>query len=208
LGLGESRRGSASGVAAVIMAIMVVAIATSGAVIYYSRGGTSPTAGISSPSGAGLSGALSNPDLSNLTSALGGLSGDLSNSTLSRLTAALDGTVQVAGSSLPAAEFTDTGTTSTFTCSAYPSEAYVALTDNGTGSASVTSISIASPVGVTTFTPSGLCDIDAAGSGGGPTYIIFPATSQLSPSPLQGSYYAGAVSMSDGSEIPFAGVWQ
>jgi len=114
----------------------------------------------------------------------------------------------VAASSLPAGGFTATGTTSTFTCSASPSTAYLALVDNGTGSASVTSLSIASSVGVTDFSPSGACDIGASGSGGVTTYIVFPATSEISPSPLSGSYYAGVVSLSDGALIPFEGVWQ
>ena len=206
----------------VILAIMVVATVISGAMIYYNQGGSSPAVGIGSSSGSGLSGALSNPEMTNFTSTLGGLSGLLSNSTLSSLTASLlssstlsnltavlGGQVAVAGSSLPAADFTATGTNSTFTCSAYPSAAYLALTDNGTGSASVDSLTIASVGGaVAAFDPSGACDIGASSSGAATTYIVFPATSQLSPSPLSGTYYAGVVSLSDGAQIPFEGVWQ
>jgi hypothetical protein len=114
----------------------------------------------------------------------------------------------VAASDLPAVDFTATGTTSTFTCSESPSAAYLALTGNGTGNASVTSLSIASGVGVTAFALSGACNVGAASSGAGTTYVIFPATSQISPSPSSGSYYAGVVSLSDGEQIPFGGVWQ
>ena len=222
LGFCRSRRASASGVAAVILAIMFVATAASGAIIYYSRGGASPAVGINSPSGNGLSGALSNPELTNLTSALGGLSnpaptnltsslgglsGSVSNSTLANVTASLGGNVAVEASSLPAADFTAAGTTSTFTCAASPSGAYLAITNNGTEGASVTSLSIASTGGVTTFTPVGACNVGAAGSGAAATYIILPTTSQISPSPAPGSYYSGVVSLSDGSQIPFGGTW-
>jgi hypothetical protein len=235
----RSRRGSASGVAAIMVAIMVVATAVSGAVIYYSRSGSPLAAGTSPPSGNGLSGSLSNSDLTNLTSALGGLSGNLSdaalsnltsdpgglsnlaltnltslgglsgglsNSTLAGLASSLGGPVVVADSTLPAADFTAAGTSLAFTCAASPSGAYLALTNNGTSSASVTSVSIASSLGVTTFTPSGACDL-ASGSGA-TIYLVFQATSEVSPSAVPGGYYAGAVSLSDGSQVPFAGAWQ
>jgi hypothetical protein len=204
----RSRQGSATAIAAVIMAIALVTTAVSGAMIYYSRGGSSPSVGIGSNSDSGLSGALSSPAVANLTSALGDLSG-LSNSTLSGLTAEPGGPVQVAASSLPAAYFTAAGNSSTFTCSVSPSTAYLALTDSEESSASVTSVTIASsPAGsLSTFDPSGACQVGAPGSGPA-TYIAFPATSQMSPSPPSGAYYAGVVSLSDGSVIPFEGVWQ
>jgi len=208
-----------------MLAIMVVATAVSGAIIYYSRGGSSPAVGTDLPSGNGLSGALSNPQLANLTSALGGLSGNLSNpaltnltsslgglsgalsnSTLANFTVALGGQVVVGDSSFPAEDFTASGTTTTFTCAASPSAAYLTLTDNGTGSASVASISIASVGGITEFAPSGACDITTGA--GAITYIMLPATSQISPSAVSGSYYAGVVTLSDGSQIPFEGTWQ
>ena len=112
----------------------------------------------------------------------------------------------VADSALPAADFTAAGTTSTFTCAASPSGAYLALADNGTSGATVTSVSIASASGVTRFAPSGACDL-ASGSGA-TVYIVFPSTTQVSPSAASGSYYAGVVSLSDGSQVPFAGNWQ
>jgi hypothetical protein len=200
---GRSRRGSASGVAAVVVAVMLVASGISGAVIYFSMGGSSPVVGAGSPSGA-----LSSPAPANLTSEVGELSGGLSNSTLGNLTASLAGQVRVAASSLPADYFAATGTTSSFTCSAAPSAAYLAVVDDGNGSASVASVSIALPQGVTDFSPSGACSVGPAGPGEGTTYILFPANSQLSLTPLSDSYYAGAVSLSDGAIIPFEGIWQ
>ena len=151
-------------------------------------------------------GGLSGPALANLTSTLGGLSGDLSNSTLANLTASLGGQFVVADSTLLAADFTAAGTTSTFTCAPSPSGAYLALDDNGTSGASVTSVSIASASGVTRFAPSGACD-PASGSGA-TVYIVFPSTTRVSPSAVSGSYYAGVVSLSDGTQVPFAGSWQ
>lgn len=241
LAFGRSRRGSASSVAAVMVAIMFVATVVSGAIIYYSRGGTPPAIGSNSPSGNGLSGVLSNaqlanltsalgglskPELANLTSALGGLSGNLSspaltnltsslgglsgafpNSTLANFTVAIGGPVAVAASSLPAADFTPAGTASTFACGTSPSGAYMVVTDNGTESASVTSVTIATAGAVETFTPSGVCHI-IAGTGAGTTYIIFPATSKISPSAVSGQHYAGVVGLSDGALVPFEGVWQ
>jgi len=200
---------------------MVVATGVSGAIIYYSRGGSSPAIGTNLPAVNGLSGTLSdaqlanltsalggvsNPATSNLTSALGELSGALSNSTLANFTAASGGQFVVADSSFPAEDFTATGQTSTFTCTAAPSGAYLALTDNGTGSASVASISIASVGGATEFTPSGACDITPGP--GAVTYIIFQATSQISPSAVSGQDYAGVVILSEGVLIPFEGVWE
>jgi len=200
---------------------MVVATGVSGAIIYYSRGGSSPAIGTNLPAVNGLSGTLSdaqlanltsalggvsNPATSNLTSALGELSGALSNSTLANFTVALGGQVVVGDSSFPAEDFTASGTTTTFTCAASPSAAYLTLTDNGTGSASVASISIASVGGITEFAPSGACDITTGA--GAITYIMLPATSQISPSAVSGSYYAGVVTLSDGSQIPFEGTWQ
>ena len=87
---GRSRRGSAAGLVAIMVAIMAIATVVSGAIIYYSRGGVSPSVGLGS-SGSGLSGALSNADLANLTSALGQLSGNLSNPALANLTSSFGG---------------------------------------------------------------------------------------------------------------------
>ena len=197
---GRSRRGSASGIAAVILGIMLVGTGVSAAMIYYSRGG-SLGAGANS-----LSGALSDQGLSNLTSGLGGLSSDLSNSSGG---GPASGPVVVADPQLSADGFAANGTTSTFTCSSFPpSGAYIALTVAGNGSAAVTSVSIRSVTAVTTFTPSGPCSVSAPSGETTNTYIAFPATSEISADPLQGSFFAGAVSLSDSEQIPFDGAWQ
>jgi hypothetical protein len=224
LAFGRSRRGSASGVAAVIFGVMVAATAISGVIIYYTRSGSSPGVGAGSPEGGALTGGLSNPALTNLTSAFAGLStslsgpalanltsalgeliGALSNSTLANLTVAIGGPISVTDAALPAEDFSAAGAASTFTCGSAPGTADLALGDNGTSSSSVSSVTIASLDGVESYTPSGACDV-AAGSAA--TYIVFPASSRMSPSPLAGQVYAGVVSLSDGTQVPFEGVWQ
>lgn len=222
-----------------MVAVMAVATVVSGAMIYYSRGGVSPSVGLGS-SGNGLSGALSNAEVANLTSALGGLSGNLTNADLANLTSSLGGLsnpaltnltsslqglsgsvsnstlanftvslsrqVAVAASSLPAEDFAANGTSSTFTCASSPSGAYMTLTNNGTSSESVASVSIASGGNVTTFAASGGC-IVPPGSGV-TTDIIFPTDSVITPGAMSGSYYVGVVTLSDGAQVLFAGTWQ
>ncbi|HEV2390228.1 MAG TPA: hypothetical protein VGS04_05840 [Nitrososphaerales archaeon] len=237
--LGRSRRASASGVVAIMVTIMVVATAASGAIIYYGRGGSGPALNADLPSGSNPSGSASDAQLANLTSAIGGLSGpttsnfttalgelsgnlslpvlanltsssgglprELSNTTLVNFTTAAEQFV-ANDSSLPAEDFTTSGTTYGFACVASPSGAHLAFTNDGTASAHVVSVSIASVGGVAEFAPSSACDI-AAGSGV-TTYITFPATTHVSPSSVPGQVYAGVVSLSDGSLIPFSGAWQ
>lgn len=163
-----------------MIAVVFVVSAITAAIVYRNLGNSSHVIGIPS-------GALSNPAPTNLTSMPGGQ-------------------VVLADPSFPADDFKANGTTSTFTCGTAPSAAYVALTDNGGGSASVTSVSITSGGNGTTFTPSGACVIGAAA--GAASYIVFPATSQITPTPLQGAYFAGIVSLSDDTQIPFEGTWQ
>ena len=210
----RKRRGTAAGLAAILMLITIVATVASGAIIFYSRGGTLAAIGLGSPStsgtsvgtSGGLTSGLSNSTVSSFSSALAGISGLIFNSsaTTENATLPIGGRVAVSGSSLPAADFTAAGTTATFTCSSSPSAAYLALTDTDTGSVSVTSISLASAGNDTMLTPSGPCSVSASQT----TYIVFPATTLLAPSPLQGSYYAGVVGFSDETAVPFEGVWQ
>lgn len=204
----RKRRATAAGLVAILMFVTIVATAASGAIIFYSRGGTLAAIGIGSPSAGGTSGGLSvsNSSISSLSSAVAGISGLIFNSsaTTENATVPLGGRVAVSTSSLAAADFTAAGKTTTFTCSSSPSAASLALADTEGGTVSVTSISLASAGNDTTFTASGPCNVSASQT----TYIVFPATTLLAPSPLQGSYYAGIVDFSDDSQAPFEGVWQ
>jgi len=184
--------------------ITLVASAVSWAIVF-GHGGSLP--GLTSPpSNGALSSGLSNSTVSSFSSAVGGISGLLFNSTKTteNATVALGGRVSVSGSALLASDFSVNGTTTTFTCSSSPSAAYLALTDGGTGTVSVVSIALASSGNDTMFTPSGQCTVNASGT----TYVAFSSASRLAPSPLSGAYYAGVVSLSDDTQVPFVGVWQ
>jgi hypothetical protein len=186
LACGKSRRGSATSV----FALMMVAVAAiSGAIIYHNLGASSSAIGLTPPSDAGQLSAVSTPEFANYTVAEG-----------------LH--VAVVNTSFPADDFTASSTNSTFTCAASPSAAYIALKNNGTGTASVGSVSIAWAGAVAAFTPSGACDVGASVLGTVITYVTFPATSQVNQSAVSGQIYTGVVTLSDGVSIPFDGIWR
>ncbi|MDA4115030.1 MAG: hypothetical protein OK442_00575 [Thaumarchaeota archaeon] len=171
--------------------VMVVAAAVSGVIIYHNLGNASSSIGIDPPPGGGE--VSTSPD-----------------STSANYTAAVAGQLAVAvrDAALPASGFNATGVTSTFTCAASPSGAYLALTNNGTGTAGVSYISITSAGVVSEFTPSEECDIGGLGSGSSTTFALFAPSSEVSPTPATGQDYTGVVGLSDGVSIPFAGAWQ
>jgi len=170
---------------------MIAAAAISGAIIYHNLGTAASSAGIDSPPGGGQIGVPSYSTSSNYTAAV---AGQLA--------------VTVTNAALPAGGFNANSTTTTFTCASSPSGAHLTLTNGGTGSASVSYISITSAGVVSEFTPSGACDIGGLGSGAATTYVIFPANSQVVPSPVSAQNYTGDVGLSDGVSIQFAGAWQ
>jgi len=127
------------------------------------------------------------------------------------------GTWQISGMSdhvsetanaLLAANFKTTGTTSTFACSAASSPNSIALTNTGSGTVAVTSLTITWAGTNTTFTPSGACNIGAAGSQSSTAYITFPATNEISPSAVVGQTPSVTITFSDGTQILFNGAWQ
>lgn len=179
----KPRRGAAVGAWALVLAVVLVGTAVSGWALYNTLGHASSAIGIPSTSDSGVTGAPTDSAPGNFT--------------------ALGGPVAVTEAALPAADFTADGTNSTFTCGGSLSGAYLVLTDKNTGSDSVASVSISSVGATTVFTPSGTCDIGAE-----TTYIMFPATSQVSPSPESGQSYQGFVSMADGVPVTFQGTWQ
>ncbi len=116
--------------------------------------------------------------------------------------------VAVTGTALLAADFTIGGTTSTFTCAASSSLAYLTLTNTGTGQASVATISISWAGGNTAYTLSGACNIGASGSATATTYIIFPVTTNVAPSAMAGQAYTGTITLSNGAQLLLTGTWQ
>jgi hypothetical protein len=163
---------------AFLFAAVLVATAVSGAAVFLALAHSSSAVGIDSNSDTLVAGTLSG-------------------------SSPVGGQVAVTGVQLSADDFTAAGTTSSFTCGSSPSGAYLVLTDTNAGSDAIAAVSISSFGGSAVFTPSDTCDIGAA-----TTYIVFPATSQISQSPEPGQSYEGFVSMADGAPITFEGTWQ
>jgi flagellin-like protein len=116
--------------------------------------------------------------------------------------------VAVTGTALLAVDFQTGSAGTAFTCASTSSAAYLTLTNTGTGQASVATISITWAGGNTAYTLTGTCNIGASGSATATTYIIFPATSQLTPSAIAGQGYTGTVTLSNGAQLLLTGTWQ
>jgi hypothetical protein len=116
--------------------------------------------------------------------------------------------IAVTGTALLAADFLTGGSTTTFTCAASSSLAYLTLTNTGTGSASVATISITWAGSNTAYTLTGACAIGASGSATATQYIIFPATTKITPSAVAGQAYTGTVTLSNGAQLLLTGTWQ
>jgi hypothetical protein len=116
--------------------------------------------------------------------------------------------VTVTGTALLAANFLSGGTTKTFTCATTSAGSYLTLTNTGSGSASVTTISFTWAGGNTAYTGPTNCSIAASGSSTATTYVVFPATSTISPSAISGQTFTGTVTLSNGTQLLFTGTWQ
>jgi len=178
----EARRGGAAAGWAFMLVAVLLGMAVGGVALYYTLNHGSSAIGIGSPSDNGATGNSSDSQPANFTT--------------------LGGQVAVTDAELPAGYFTENGTTSTFACGSSPSGAYLVLTDQNKAGDAVASVTISSFGAETVFTPSGSCDV-----GSETTYITFPATSQISPSPRSGQSYEGLVSMADGVPVTFQGTW-
>jgi hypothetical protein len=120
--------------------------------------------------------------------------------------------ILVTGVSLSASYFLAGGTTTTFTCAASSSAATVSLTNAGSGSGTVVGVMITWAGSDNAFTPSGACKIGAAGSSTSTAYVTFPSTSKLSSrgavDATPGQPFTGTISLSNGAQLLFTGVWQ
>jgi flagellin-like protein len=117
--------------------------------------------------------------------------------------------VAVTGTALSAVSFLSTNAGKTFTCATTSSAAFLTLTNTGSGSASVATISFTWAGGNSAFTLlSGTCNIGASGSTAATTYIIFPATTKITPSAIPGQTYTGTVTLSNGAQLLLTGIWQ
>ena len=117
------------------------------------------------------------------------------------------GRVAVTGTVLLANYFTAHGNTSTFTCASSASGAYLILTDFGTGTVTVTGVSITWADGITAYLPSGGCDVGASGSTNSTQYLLFPATTTLNVDAATALTYTGTVTLSTGAQLLFTGTW-
>jgi flagellin-like protein len=117
--------------------------------------------------------------------------------------------VAVTGTALLAANFLTTNAGKTFTCASSSSAAYLTLTNTGSGSASVATVAITWAGGNSAYTLlSGVCSIGASGSTTATTYLVFPATSKITPSAVSGQTYTGTVTLSNGAQLLLTGTWQ
>src|SRR5467141_161404 len=90
--------------------------------------------------------------------------------------------VAVTGTALLALNFLSTNAGKTFTCASSSSAAYLTLTNTGSGSASVATISLTWAGGNSAYTLlSGTCNIGASGSTSATTYLVFPASTKITP---------------------------
>jgi hypothetical protein len=53
-----------------------------------------------------------------------------------------------------------------------------------------------------------VCSIGASGSTTATTYLVFPATSKITPSAVSGQTYTGTVTLSNGAQLLLTGTWQ
>ncbi|HYR04043.1 MAG TPA: hypothetical protein VEO75_01540 [Nitrososphaerales archaeon] len=111
-------------------------------------------------------------------------------------------------SALRATDFSAGGTTKTFSCATTPSLSYFTLANIGPVTGSVANITISWAGGITTYTPSGACDVSPTVSATSDTYIDFPATTTISPSAIAGQNYTGTVTLTSGAKNRLLGWWQ
>src|SRR5712692_9227115 len=116
--------------------------------------------------------------------------------------------VAVTGTALVAADFQSSFATTTFSCSTTPAPNYLTLTNTGSGSASIASISLTWAANNQAYTLSGTCNIGASGSTSSTTYVIFTTTTKLTPDSTAGGSYTGTVTLSNGAQLLLTGIWQ
>ncbi len=102
---------------------------------------------------------------------------------------------------LRAADFLTGGTTTTFTCASAVTGSYIALTNTGTTGVSVIDVSIMWAGVNNHFVGAGTCNIGASGSATATEYIIFPATTKMTPSAVVGQPFQLVVTLSNGSQL-------
>lgn len=92
------------------------------------------------------------------------------------------------------------------TCGTASSNSYITLTNSGTSSGGVASVTITYGGANNLFDVAGSCEIGAASTG----YILFPGPSALpnSTAPQPSEPFQGSVNLSNGVKLPFSGQFQ
>jgi len=124
-------------------------------------------------------------------------------------TSAQSAQIQVTGTTLNALGFT-AGAGGTITCvTTGPTAPYLTMTNTGSASSAVTGITITwaganNPFALTAATT---CSVGAAGSTSAVTYAQFVA-GKVTVLPVSGQTYSGTITLSNGANLLFTGVWQ
>jgi hypothetical protein len=120
--------------------------------------------------------------------------------------------VAATGTAFPAADFVANGVPTGFICGTTPTAPYLTLTNTGTTAAAVASVTITWAGANSAFAAPGGCIIGASGSSTATTYLNFAAASYLAAQGAQdavsGQSYTGTVTLSNGAQLLFTGVWQ
>jgi len=118
--------------------------------------------------------------------------------------------ISVTGTSLTAAGFA-AGTAGDITCvTTAPAVPYITLTNTGTASATVTGVTITWAGANNAFAlhAATTCSVGAAGSASATTFAQFTTTPKVTVLPVAGQTYSGIVTLSNGAQLLFTGIWQ
>jgi len=116
--------------------------------------------------------------------------------------------VTVLSGSLKAADFRAAGTSTTFICGTSAVGSYIRLSNSGSGTGSVTAVTLNWNGATDVFTPLGECLVGPAGYSSTTEYVLFSTTSRFTFSASVGGAVTGFVILSGGAEIAFAGSFE
>ena len=124
--------------------------------------------------------------------------------------------VAVTGTSLLAVDFTATAGVTTFSCvTAAPAIPYLTVTNTGSGSAAIATVSITWAGTNNAFSAAATCNIGASGTTSATSYLDFVAaaggnhlTATGATSAVAGQSYTGTITLTNGAQLLYTGTWQ
>ena len=121
--------------------------------------------------------------------------------------------VAVTGTALLASAFTANAAPTTFSCvTTSPTIPYLTVTNTGSGSAAIASVSITWAGTNNAFSAAATCNIGASGTTSATSYLNFAAASHLTATGatagLAGQTYTGTITLTNGAQLLFTGTWQ